>query len=117
MTAARITAEARCHQGESSWPRVGPCSGLIGTATITGPLVADREQRLEVVARVSGEGDHRLGPCHPRERPDLAGDDVGKLLVVGNADDRDKVPLPRHRVRLGHTLYVGESPSQSGERV
>src|SRR5262249_61900188 len=87
MTAARTTAEALCQRGESSWPSVGPYCGLIGTAALMGPLFPDREQRLEVVARVGGEGDHRLRPRHPRQRPDLAGDHVGELLVVGHADD------------------------------
>src|ERR1700751_859157 len=103
MTPVRPPRPARRQRGASILPSVGPYSGLTGIAATPlslppGGSLADREQRFEVVSRVGGEGDHRLRAHDAREAADLAGDDVGELLVMRHPDDRDEIPLAGHGV-------------------
>src|SRR4051794_37053554 len=78
--------------------------------------VPDGEQRLEVVLREDLEGDHRVRALDPVDLRQPASDQRSQLIGLAHADDRHEVPLPRHRVGLGHALEVGELAAERRHR-
>ncbi len=87
-----------------------------GSPRVVAGSLTDREQRLEIVPRVRLERDHRVRPSHALELGEPTGHELGELLMLAHADDRDEVPLARDRVGLGHSLEIGELPAERGQR-
>src|SRR4051794_5665228 len=101
----------------AGWRRPANLRSLAGRPAAPPRSAPDREHRLEVVAREDLEGHHRLRPADAGQLHELAGDDVGEHLVARHADDRDEVPLARHRIGLGDAVEVGELAAERLEGV
>ena len=71
-------------------------------------LEAKAEHGLQIVLRELLEGDHGLRPFDSVQPSQLPGYDRRQLVVLSDADDRDKVPLTGHGVDLGHAGSLGQ---------
>src|SRR3954454_3003742 len=67
---------------------------------------ADREAFFEVGARVDAERDQRLGSRDALDLREVQRDDIGEVLVVLDADVRDKVDAAGDREDLGDARDV-----------
>ena len=63
------------------------------------------------------EGDHRLRAHDALELDQLAGDDLGELLVARDTDDRDVVPFAGDGIGLGDAVEIGELAAEGRQGV
>ncbi len=78
--------------------------GLHRPESSSGPVRSDREQRLEVMARVGLERHVGLCPRHAGHLGDPPSHDVGELVVLPGADHRHEIKIAGDRVNLGHAV-------------
>src|SRR2546423_6798097 len=102
-----------CIWGESS--SRARASGMPGPRAST-LLRADREERLEVVARVGLERDVGLGARDAAHLRDPSGDDVGELVVLPRPHHRHEVEVARDRVHLGYAVDRREGLAELRQR-
>src|SRR5207302_966461 len=84
------------------------------TAAVTRSAGAQVPHGLGIVAAVGLEGDKGAGGDDSVEAGDVARDDLGKLVVLADADHSHQVVVARHRIDLGHTRHVGQLAGQVG---
>ena len=70
---------------------------------------SDREERLEVVARVGLERHVGLGLRDAGDLGDPPRHDVGEFIVLARADHRDEVEITCHRIHLGNAVHRRET--------
>ena len=80
-------------------------------------LRSDREERLEVVARVGLECDVGLGLRDAGDLGDPPRHDVGEFIVLARADHRDEVEITCHRIHLGNAVHCRECLAELRERA
>jgi hypothetical protein len=80
-------------------------------------LLANGEQRLEVVLGEGLEGDERLGARDPLDLADAGGDDVGELLVALEVQDRHEVPHAGDGVDLADAVDLGQPAAERRHRA
>src|SRR5690606_5865637 len=65
---------------------------------------------LEILTRVGAEGGERRGSLDSRDLRELLSDDVSDSVILGNANDRDQIPLAGYRIHLCHAVHASECP-------
>jgi len=60
------------------------------------------------VTAVGAKRHHRLCSADALKLCDVDGDNVGQSFVAAHTHDDHEVPLPRHRIHLGHAVEPGE---------